>query len=168
MTKLSKAAIAALGLSIFGTPALANDLGIVSPGTVEAAVVGSTEMIIHIPQSGQRGQTVDPIDVTNSRQITAVPGSGQILDMSGADGSLRSCYANGGIAKQGGDLMYRCEVDTAAGTGPLSQSAYVTPPAVDSGYNGTQNVEDPALLDCMDRGGSLIQLSSNGQFACAM
>ena len=168
MKKLTKVASAALGLSMLAAPVLANDLGIVSPGAVGSTLVGSTEMIIHVPTTGDRAQTVAAIDVTNLQQITATPGTGQQLDMSGADGSLRSCYANGGIAKQGEDLIYRCVVDTAGGQGPLSQSAYVTPTQTDSGYNGATNVEDPALLDCMARGGSLIQLSSNGQFACAM
>lgn len=168
MNTLTKAAIAALGLSSFAAPVLANDLGIVSPGAVEATIVGSTEMIVHVPQTGERGITVAPIDVTGVQLVNAYPGTGQSIDMSGADGSLRSCYANGGIAKQGDDLVYRCEFDSASGQGPLTQSAYVTPTNADTGYDGTSNVEDPALLDCMNRGGSLIQLSSNGQFACAM
>jgi len=144
--KLSKAAIAALGLSIAAGPSFANDIGLLSPQTVQA------------------------IDVTNVQLINAQPGTGQLVDMSGRDGSLRSCYANGGIAKQGQDLAYRCEFDTAAGQGPLGQqeSAFVVPTGVDTGYNGVSNVEDPALLDCVSRGGSLIQLSNNGQYACAM
>lgn len=171
MRNLTKAAIAALGLSFVAGPSLANDVGLYSPGTIGSTVVGSSEMVIQVPQMGERAQTVQAIDVTNIRQINAQPGFGQAVDMSGVDGSLRSCYANGGIAKQGQDLAYRCEFDTASGQGPLGgqqQSAYISPPTVDTGYNGVNNVEDPALLDCMDRGGSLIQLSNNGQFACAM
>lgn len=168
MSKLTKAAMTALGLTIIASPALSNDIGVLSPGAVEAAIVGSTDMIVHIPQTGDRAQTVAAIDVTNRQLVTAYPGTGQMVDMSGADGSLRSCYANGGIAKQGQDLSYRCEFDTAAGQGPVTQSAYVSSPSVDTGYNGSNDVEDPALLDCMARGGSLIQLSSNGQYACAM
>jgi len=168
---LTKAAVAVLGLSVIAGPSFANDIGLYSPGTIGATVVGSSEMVIQVPQMGQRAQTVQAIDVTNIRQVTAHPGSGQMVDMSGVDGSLRSCYANGGIAKQGQDLAYRCEFDTASGQGPLGgqqQSAYVSAPSADTGYNGVNNVEDPALLDCMHRGGSLIQLSDNGQFACAM
>lgn len=169
MNKRTKVAAAALGLSIIASPVLANDLGVLSPGAVEATIVGSTDMIVHIPQTGERAQTVAAIDVTNVQLVNAYPGTGQLIDMSGRDGSLRSCYANGGIAKQGQDLAYRCDFDTTAGQGPAAtQSAYVSPPTVDTGYNGANNVEDPALLDCMARGGSLIQLSSNGQFACAM
>lgn len=173
MKKLTKVAVAALGLSIVAGPAFADDLGLVSPGTVGSTIVGSSEMIVHVPVTGDRAMTIAPIDVTNIQLVNAYPGTGQLIDMSGGDGSLRSCYANGGIAKQGNDLGYRCEFDTSAGQGPLSQSAsassqYVSPTGVDTGYDGVNNVEDPALLDCMNRGGSLIQLSSNGQFACAM
>jgi len=166
---LSKAAGAVAALCMFTGSALANDLGVLSPGAVEATIVGSSDVVLHIPQTGERAQTVQAIDVTNVTLVNAQPGSGQIVDMTGSDGSLRSCYANGGIAKQGNDLTYRCEFDTSNGQGPLSQqSAYVTPTGSDTGYNGSNNVEDPALLDCMSRGGSLIQLSSNGQYACAM
>jgi hypothetical protein len=170
--KVTKAAIAALGLSLVAGPAFAENLGVLSPGAVGATVVGSSEVVVHVPQTGERAMTIAPIDVTNIQQVNAFPGTGQLIDMSGGDGSLRSCYANGGIAKQGQDLAYRCEVDTSNGQGPLGQQAassqYVTPTGLDTGYDGVNNVEDPALLDCMNRGGSLIQLSSNGQFACAM
>jgi len=169
--KLTKAATTALGLAIFATPVLANDLGVVSPGAVGSTIVGSSDVVLHVPQTGDRAQTIDAIDVTNISLVNAQPGTGQLLDMSGGDGSLRSCYANGGIAQQGQDLAYRCEFDTAGGQGPLAQqeqSAFVSPAYVDTGYNGVNNVEDPALVDCVSRGGSLIQLSNNGQFACAM
>jgi len=169
--KLTKVAAAALGISIIATPVLANDLGVVSPGAVGSTIVGSSDVVLHVPQTGDRAQTIGAIDVTNVQLVNAYPGTGQLLDMSGQDGSLRSCYANGGIAQQGQDLAYRCEFDTANGQGPLGQqqeSAYVQPTSVDTGYNGVSNVEDPALVDCVSRGGSLIQLSNNGQFACAM
>jgi len=170
--KLSKAAIAALGLTIAAGPSFANDIGLLSPGTIGSTVHGSSDVVLQIEQSGARAQTVAAIDVTNIQLVNAQPGTGQLVDMTGADGSLRSCYANGGIAQQGQDLAYRCEFDTSAGQGPLGQqqqqSAYVVPAGVDSGYDGVSNVEDPALLDCVSRGGSLIQLSNNGQFACAM
>ena len=172
MRKLSRAAIAALGLSIAAGPSLANDVGLLSPGTIGSTVVGSSDVVLQIERSGERAQTVAAIDVTNIQLVNAQPGTGQLVDMTGADGSLRSCYANGGIAQQGQDLAYRCEFDTSAGQGPLGQqaqeSAYVLPTGADSGYNGVANVEDPALLDCVSRGGSLIQLSNNGQYACAM
>jgi len=159
--KLSKAAIAALGLTIAAGPSFANDIGLLSPGTIGSTVHGSSDVVLQIEQSGARAQTVAAIDVTNIQLVNAQPGTGQLVDMTGADGSLRSCYAN-----------YRCEFDTSAGQGPLGQqqqqSAYVVPAGVDSGYDGVSNVEDPALLDCVSRGGSLIQLSNNGQFACAM
>jgi len=163
----SRTAAAVLAMSVFAGSAVANDLGIVSPATVEATIVGSTEMIVHIPETGTRGQTVAPVDVTNQQLVEVQPGSGQPLDMSGYDGSLRSCYANGGIAKQGEDLVYRCTLDTTQ-SGVEQASAYVTPSHSDTGYDGTNNVADPALLDCMNRGGSLIQLAGNQQFACAM
>ena len=169
MRKLTRAASAALGLCIFASPVVANDLGILSPGALEATIVGSSDVVVHVPQTGERAITIAPIDITNVTLVNAYPGSGQSVDMSGGDGSLRSCYANGGIAKQGQDFVYRCEFDPSSGAGPLSQqSAYVTPANSDTGYSGATNVEDPALLDCMGRGGSLIQLSSNGQYACAM
>ncbi|GEM_PF-2326845 len=172
MKTLSRAAFAALGLSIAASSTFAQDIGILSPGTIGSTLHGSSDVVLQLEQSGSRAQTIDAIDVTNIRQVNAQPGTGQLLDMSGVDGSLRSCYANGGIAQQGQDLAYRCEFDTANGQGPLGQqeqeSAYVVPTGVETGYNGVSNVEDPALLDCVSRGGSLIQLSNNGQFACAM
>lgn len=172
MNKLSKAAIAALGLSLAATPSIANDIGLLSPGTIGSTIHGSSDVVLQFEHSGERAQTITAIDVTNIQQINAQPGTGQLVDMSGRDGSLRSCYANGGIAQQGQDLAYRCEFDTANGQGPLGQteqqSAYIVPTGVDTGYNGVSNVEDPALLDCVSRGGSLIQLSNNGQYACAM
>ncbi len=170
--KLTKAAVTVLGLSIIASPVVAEDLGILSPGTIGSTIVGSSDVVLQIPQIGERAQTVEAIDVTGVQLVEAHPGSGQIIDISGADGSLRSCYANGGIAQQGQDLAYRCELDTSGGQGPLSQqaasSAYVSPSSADTGYNGVNSVEDPALVDCVSRGGSLIQLSNNGQFACAM
>lgn len=172
MRNLSKAAIAALGLSIAAGPSFAEDIGLLSPGTIGSTLHGSSEVVLQLEQSGERAQTIPAIDVTNVQLINAQPGTGQLVDMTGRDGSLRSCYSNGGIAQQGQDLAYRCEFDTAAGQGPLGQqqqeSAYVVPTGVETGYDGVSNVEDPALLDCVGRGGSLIQLSNNGQFACAM
>lgn len=172
MRHITKAACAAFAISILSFPVSANDLGVVSPGAVGSTIVGSSDVVLHLPQTGDRAQTVEAIDVTNIDLINAVPGSGQVVDLSGRDGSLRSCYANGGIAQQGQDLVYRCEFDTSDGQGPLAQqsqqSQFVSAPNADTGYDGVSSVEDPALIDCVSRGGSLIQLSNNGQFACAM
>jgi len=166
----TRAALAAFAMSAFSAPAFADTLGILSPETIDATIVGSSEMIIHVPtDANSRAQTVAAIDVTHQQLVDAFPGSGQSLDMSGRDGSLRSCYANGGIAKQGDDLVYRCIADASqGGTVQAEASPYITPSHAETGYDGAQNVDDPALLDCMGRGGSLIQLSTNGQFACAM
>ena len=170
MTRSMKTAIAAVALSMFAVPASADSIGVYSPETVGAAALGSSEMIVHIPNTtSQRSQTVAPIDVTNIQQVNATPGDGQRLDMSGRDGSLRSCYANGGIAKQDQTLNYFCTFDErGSASSAAASSPYLTPQGVDTGYNGTNNVQDPALLDCVSRGGSLIQLAGNQQFACAM
>lgn len=168
MTRTLKTALAAVALSVFAGSASADSIGLYSPETVGAAALGSTDMIIQIPSaSTQRAQTVTPIDVTNMNQVHAAPGDGRVLDMTGRDGSLRSCYANGGIAKQGQDLQYICAYDDR-GSSSVASSPYITPAGVDTGYQGTNNVEDPALLDCVSRGGTLIQLAGNQQFACAM
>ena len=161
MTALGAAFLFALSGSAF-----ANDLGVLSPETVGSTLYGSTDMVVHVPVPGEsRAQTVAPVDVTNVPQA-ATPTEGQFVDMSGRDGTLRACYAAGGIAKQGQDLAYRCTfVQDAA---PATQSAYIAPSGTDTGYDGSTDVEDPALLDCMSRGGSLIQLAGNGQYACAM
>ena len=166
-TRLRTALAAAATLFVFSNPASADSIGLYSPETVGAAALGSSEMIVHIPVQGQRAQTVDAIDVTGQQLVNVYPGDGQTIDMSGRDGSLRSCYTNGGIARQGQDLTYRCEYeDTSVRT--VESSPYITPQGVDTGYNGTSSVEDPALVDCVSRGGTLIQLAGNQQFACAM
>jgi len=121
--KLSKAAIAVIGLSIVAGPSFAQDIGLLSPGTVGSTLHGSSEVVLQIEQSGTRAQTIDAIDVTNVNLIDAHPGSGQLVDLSGRDGSLRSCYANGGIAQQGQDLAYRCEFDTSAGNFRITVSS---------------------------------------------
>lgn len=160
-------ALAAAVLFVSSGPAFADSLGLYSPETVGASALGSSEMIVHIPVAGERAQTVAPIDVTGQQLVNAMPGDGRTIDMSGRDGSLRSCYTNGGIARQGQDLSYRCEFeDTTVRT--AESSPYITPQGADTGYYGTNNVEDPALVDCVSRGGTLIQLAGNQQFACAM
>lgn len=122
------------------------------------------------------------LDNTERKSITVVdeyrrdvaPGSDSILDISGRDGTLRSCYANGGVAKQTSGGRYRCYHDDPLDD-PLDWKTQKTTdvpertqvPASSFG-NGSSQIDDPALLDCLQRGGSLIQSAENGQYACAM
>ena len=93
MRNLSKAAIAALGLSIAAGPSFAEDIGLLSPGTIGSTLHGSSEVVLQLEQSGERAQTIPAIDVTNVQLINAQPGTGQLVDMTGRDGSLRSCLS---------------------------------------------------------------------------
>lgn len=109
-------------------------------------------------------QTIPAVEYTGA---VAAPQEGQVLDMSGADGSLRACYANGGMAKQGDDLLSRCTYAQPSGGAATAYNDYITPAGVDTGYDGTTNHMDPQLQDCMLRGGSFVQLTNNN-YACAM
>lgn len=148
-------------------PAVSGGIGDLIPETVGAAIYGGSEPVVYVPGADEtRARTVAAVEVV----AAATPFEGDRLDMSGRDGSLRACYAAGGIAKQSDDLSYHCTYDAAStGAGQAStESAYIAAPGVDTGYNGTTNLRDEALIDCMQRGGSLIQLASNEAFACAM
>lgn len=142
-----------------------------APEAVGAALFGGSEPVVYIAPAGQtRAETVEAVEVVDAPR----PNEGDSLDMSGRDGTLRSCYASGGIAKQSDDLSYYCTYDAASVGGPAAAaqtaeaSPFIVSEDVDTGYNGTTNVRDEALMDCMERGGSLIQLASNNAFACAM
>lgn len=153
MRKIVTSACVTFTIGFASAPAFSNDLVILSPASVQAFLDPATPM------------TVDAIDITSLTQLSVTAGSQQQIDMSGADGSLRSCYENGGIAKQGQDLSYFCAANEAA---RVQSSSYIAPPTTNTGYNGTNNIQDTALVDCVERGGSLIQLADNGQYACAM
>lgn len=140
------------------------------PETLGAALFGGSEPVVYIAPAGEsRASTVAAVEAIDA----ATPLEGGRLDMSGRDGSLRACYAAGGIAKQHDDLSYFCTYDSAStgkGVGAVTaeSSRFIAPVGADTGYDGTTNVHDEALMDCMERGGSLIQLASNEAFACAM
>lgn len=103
------------------------------------------------------------LNVVHADSVPARPTASQKLDMSGGDGSLRACYANGGMAQQSGDLSYFCNYE------PISAEAspHITPPGVETGYHGTQNALDATIQDCIARGGSLAQLT-NSNYVCVM
>lgn len=174
MARSIKVACAAILSTCVAAQAFANDT-YTDPNALGASLFGSSDTVVYIDEPGtDRAQTVDAVLATE----VAAPFEGASLDMSGVDGSLRACYEAGGIAKQADDLSYFCTylttppsvTATASVTGGgvpvvggsvLSQDTY-------TGYDGTTNVEDPVLIDCVERGGTLIQLASNEAFACAM
>ncbi|MDD2867055.1 hypothetical protein [Neomegalonema sp.] len=109
------------------------------------------------------GSPFPGLNVVHADSVAARPSSTQKLDMSGADGSLRACYANGGMAQQSGDLSYFCNYTPVT----AEASPHITPPDVDTGYRGTQNALDATIQDCIVRGGSLAQLT-NQNYVCVM
>lgn len=109
-------------------------------------------------------QTVPAVEYA---AVKSAPQEGQVIDMSGADGTLRACYENGGMAKQGEDLLSRCTYNVPTPGAATAQSSFITPRGVDTGYDGTTNHMDPQLQDCLARGGSFVQLTNNN-YACAM
>ncbi|WP_040788888.1 hypothetical protein [Neomegalonema perideroedes] len=109
------------------------------------------------------GSPYPGLNVVPADSMAARPSSTQKLDMSGADGSLRACYANGGMAQQSGDLSYFCNYEPVS----AEPSPYITPPDVETGYTGTKNALDATIQDCIVRGGSLAQLT-NQNYVCVM
>ncbi len=169
MVKSSLAALA-VAMTFASSFAHAEDLGILIPETVEASIYGSTETVVRIPKADEvRSQTVAAVEFT---QPVGAPDPSQPLDMTGADGTLRACYAAGGMASQSEDFNHYCNYEISApGQSTASAStgsSSIVAQGVDTGYNGTNNIADEALMDCVSRGGSLIQLADNGQYACAM
>ncbi len=164
MSKLSFAAIIAAS-TIFAGSAFAQDVTIVDAQALTAPVYGSADVVVAVPRPGDIAvQTTEAVEFVEA----AAPTASDNLDMSGADGSLRACYANGGIAKQREDFSYFCNYEQSAPTQSTASSAYSLGADEESSYQGTTNIVDEALIDCVNRGGTLIQLAANEQFACAM
>ena len=164
MTKLSFAAIIAAS-TIFAGSAFAQDVTIVDAQALSAPVYGSADVVVAVPNVNDVVvQTREAVEFVEA----AAPSASDNLDMSGADGSLRACYANGGIAKQREDFSYFCNYEKSTPAASTASSAYSLSSDAESSYQGTTNIVDEALIDCVNRGGSLIQLAANEQFACAM
>ena len=168
MKKFAIAAVAAATTLASGI-AMAQDVTTVTtPEAYTAPVFGSGDVVVSIPQVNDSAvQSVAAVEYSGE---VAAPTADQTLDMSGADGTLRACYAAGGIAKQREDFTYFCnyEKDEPATATASSTSQYTLPQGAESSYQGTTNIADEQLIDCVNRGGTLIQLASNEQFACAM
>lgn len=166
MVKLSFAAIVA-ATTLVSSVAIAQEVTTVaSPEMVTAPIYGSGDVVVAIPQVNDSAiQTVEAVEYV---EPAAAPDASATLDMSGADGTLRACYSNGGIAKQREDFSYFCNYEKSTPQTSTASSAYTLPQGADSSYQGTTNIADEALMDCVNRGGTLIQLASNEQFACAM
>ena len=138
---------------------------VANPAAYTAPIYGSGDVVVAIPQVNDSAvQTVDAVEYVAP---AAAPLATATLDMSGVDGSLRACYANDGIAKQREDFTYYCNYEKEVAQ-PATASAHSLPADAESSYQGTTNIVDEALIDCVNRGGSLIQLAANQQFACAM
>lgn len=164
MVKFTLAAVA-VAATLTSSIAFADELTVLSPEALSAPVYGSSDVVVAIPQPGDtRIQTVEAVEYKEA----AVPTGNGTLDMSGADGTLRACYENGGIAKQRQDFSYFCNYEKAEPQAVAVESRYSLPADAESSYVGTSNIQDEALIDCVNRGGTLIQLAANEQFACAM
>lgn len=165
MVKLSFAAIVAASTLVSGSVFAQSVTTVATPEAYTAPVYGSGDVVVAIPQVNDAAvQTVDAVEFVAA---VGAPDASATLDMSGADGSLRACYSNGGIAKQREDFSYFCNYEKSVPQ-ESTASAYTLPQGQDSSYQGTTNIADEALIDCVNRGGSLIQLAANEQFACAM
>jgi hypothetical protein len=164
VAKFSVAAFVAASTFV-STAAFAQDVTIVDAQALTAPVYGSADVVIAVPRPGDVAvQSVDAVEYVEA----AAPTSDGNLDMSGADGSLRACYANGGIAKQRQDFTYFCNYEQETAQASAAPSPYSLAADEPSSYQGTTNIADEALIDCVNRGGTLIQLAANEQFACAM
>ncbi len=165
MAKLTLAAVVAASTLVSGFAFAQDVTTVATPEAYTAPIYGSGDVVVAIPQVNDSAvRTVDPVEFAGD---VAAPSATATLDMSGADGSLRACYANGGIAKQREDFSYFCNYEKDVPQ-ESTASAYTLPAGADSSYQGTNNIADEALLDCVNRGGTLIQLAANLQFACAM
>lgn len=165
MVKFTFAAVVAASTLLSGAAFAQSVTTVATPEAYTAPIYGNGDVVVAIPQVNDSAvQTVEAVEYVAP---VAAPSATATLDMSGADGTLRACYENDGIAKQREDFTYFCnyekeEPKTATAT------AYSLPAGAESSYQGTTNIEDEALLDCVNRGGTLIQLAANEQFACAM
>ena len=74
----------------------------------QRALEAGNERIVGGGDEEPETQTVEAVDVDGLELVDVIPGSGVIIDLTGRDGSLRSCYANGGFVSQDEDLNYRC------------------------------------------------------------
>jgi len=165
VAKLTFAAVVAASTLVSGFAFAQDVTTVASPEAYTAPIYGSGDVVVAIPQVNDTAvRTTDAVEYTGT---VGAPSATATLDMSGADGALRACYANGGIAKQREDFSYFCNYEKDAPQETAS-SKHTLPAGADSSYQGTTNIADEALLDCVNRGGTLIQLAANGQFACAM
>ena len=166
MNKISLAAVAAASILVSGIATAQDVQTVTTPEAYTAPVFGSGDVVVAVPQMGDTA--VQSVAAVEYQGDVAAPTADQTLDMSGADGTLRACYAAGGIAKQREDFTYYCNYEKDTPATSTASSQYTLPAGADSSYQGTTNIEDEQLIDCVNRGGTLIQLASNEQFACAM
>ena len=165
MAKFSFMAIVAASTLVSSVAFAQSVTTVASPEVFTAPIYGSGDVVVAIPQvNDDATQTVDAVEYAGA---VSAPSATATLDMSGADGTLRACYANGGIAKQREDFTYFCNYEKEVAQ-ESATSAYTLAQGEESTYQGTTNIADEALLDCVNRGGTLIQLAANQQFACAM
>ncbi len=166
MAKFTLSTVVAASLLVSGTAFAQGVSTVATPEAYTAPVYGSGDVVVSIPQVNDTAtRTIDPVEYAGA---IAAPSATATLDMSGADGTLRACYENGGIAKQREDFSYFCNYEKDAPQETVENSRYTLPAGADSSYQGTTNIADEALIDCVNRGGTLIQLAANEQFACAM
>jgi len=165
VVKFTFAAVVAVSTLVSGIAVAQGVTTVATPEAYTAPVYGSGDVVVAIPQVNDSAvQTVAAVEYI---EPAAAPTATDTLDMSGADGSLRACYENGGIAKQRENFSYFCNYEKTA-PAAVTETAYSLPADAESSYQGTTNIVDEALIDCVNRGGTLIQLAANGQFACAM
>jgi len=165
VVKFSFVAVIAASTLLSGVASAQSVTTVATPEAYTAPVYGNGDVVVAIPQVNDSAiQTVDAVEYV---EPVGAPSAMATLDMSGADGTLRACYENDGIAKQREDFTYFCNYEKEVAQ-PATASAHSLPADAHSSYQGTTNIVDEALIDCVNRGGTLIQLAANEQFACAM
>ena len=165
-----KAAVAsaALTLSLIGASSSAFAIDSIDKLLLQingASTYGATpEVVVQVPYGQQTAEAPVPLDAN----VGARPSETTVLDMTGADGTLRACYAHGGMASQSTNLNYYCKYESlSVGATANSGSNYILPPDAPTNYFGSADAGDDHIADCVGRGGTLIQLT-NSNWACAM
>lgn len=170
------AAVGAAGAETASDPVINSLLLQLSGGGQSAAYAPPPPqpVVVQIPfDQPQNAPVKDPVVDLGA----PAPDPSKPLDMSDSDGSLRACYANGGIAIQRADLQNYCSYESprpaastnSLGFGDLPPGAgdNVLPMGAHSDYAGAASVDDSAILECVERGGKPVQLT-NMNWACAM
>ena len=115
--------------------------------TYIAPIYGQNDLIVAIPQVSEHS-AIEYADIDSLK----TPKQGDILDMSGADGTLRGCYANQGIAKQLESFEYICNY---SGDNPRVVTSELSP----------DNALHRLITNCANWG-KVVYREESGNFVC--